>query len=184
MIATPPEANTEYSSRPAPTGPALAAIAACGLLGTALLLVAEFVPVFDVHVTTSAAPIRSVRAGSHDSYALIPIALLAGTLTLVALRHASRPGLLALGVLGIITVMIALLRDLPDAEASGVVGSAATHYVSARSTPAVGLYLETLGAVVLVIACGVGLLLLGPQPRRAPGGRHPDTNLAEQPGSH
>jgi hypothetical protein len=70
-----------------------------------------------------------------------------------------------MGVLGVVALLIALLGDLPDAQASGLVGSAATRFTTASSTPSAGLYLETLGAVVLVISAGAGLLLL-PGPAR------------------
>lgn len=66
------------------------------------------------------------------------------------------------GVLGVVALLIALLRDLPDAHATGLVGSAATGLRSASSSPGVGLYLETLGAVVLLITAVCGLLLLAP----------------------
>jgi hypothetical protein len=37
--------------------------------------------------------------------------------------------------------------------------------VTASSSPSVGLYFETLGAVMLLIAAGVGFLLGGPPAR-------------------
>ena len=70
-------------------------------------------------------------------------------------------------------LLIALLGDLPDAHATGLAGSAARGYVNASSTPSAGLYLETLGAVILIATCGLGFMLLGvsvsgtrPRPRR------------------
>ncbi len=56
------------------------------------------------------------------------------------------------------TLAIALLGDLPDADASGLAGSSAARFVSASSTPSAGLYLETLGAAAFVITCGVALI--------------------------
>jgi hypothetical protein len=58
-----------------------------------------------------------------------------------------------------VTLLIALLGDLPDAQSSGVVGSIATGLITARAVPQVGLYMETLGAAVLIVACVAGLLL-------------------------
>ena len=60
----------------------------------------------------------------------------------------SRPALLAIGLLGVIALLIALLGDLPDAQASGIVLRAG-HYDAASSSPGLGIYLETLGAVLL-----------------------------------
>jgi hypothetical protein len=136
------------------------------LVGCLLLLVAEFTSLFTVHLETSATTIKTVTTGSHHSYALIPIALLAAALALGVFRDASRAALLAIGLLGIVTLLIAVLGDLPDAHAIGLSGSSTTHLVTASSTPAAGLYLETLGAAVLVITSGVGFIALGPAPAR------------------
>src|SRR5205807_10045395 len=46
----------------------------------------------------------------------------------------------------------------PDAHKTGLLGSTATRYVTAGSSAGVGLYLETAGSVVLMIACGGGFL--------------------------
>ena len=163
-----------HSGRGAATaGPVGATIFAAGLLGALLLLVAEFTTLFDVHAATSSAAVSTVGTGSHHGYALVPIALLAALLAGAVWARGSRPALLAIGVLGVIALLIALLGDLPDAQASGLIGSTSSHYVTASSTPSAGLYMETLGAVVLVITCVCGFLLLGPpvgraRPRRPP----------------
>jgi hypothetical protein len=181
MNATPPEANTEYSRGPRPPGRLLAgraaprstsagavltAIVAGGALGALLLIVAEFTTLFQVHAATSSRPVESVSTGSHQSYALVPIALLVAALAFGIWREGSRIALLSIGLLGVIALLIALLGDLPDARASGLIGSSTTHYSNAGSTPGAGLYLETLGAVVLMITCVSGFLLLGPPARR------------------
>src|ERR1700730_8644694 len=149
MSATPPEANVQYSRGPegssresgAPpdgTGPVLAGILAGGFLGALLLLVAEFTVLFEVHVASTTVPLKSVTAGSHHSYALVPIALVAAALAFGVWRAASRPALLAIGVMGVIALLITLLGDLPDAHAKGLVGSSATHFVDASSSPKAG----------------------------------------------
>jgi hypothetical protein len=137
-------------------------VLAATLLGSLLLVVAEFTTLFTVHVETSSAPIKTVTTGSHHSYALIPIAVLAAALAVGVFREGSRPALLAIGLLGIVTLLIALLGDLPDANATGLAGSSSTQLVNASSSPSAGLYLETLGAVVFVITCGIAFLATGP----------------------
>ncbi len=137
------------------------AVVGCALLGALLLLVAEFTTLFQVHSANVAGPIKSVSTGGNDSYALIPIALAVVVLAFGFWRSPSRPSLLAIGVLGIVVLLIALLGDLPDAHSSGLIGSSTSHYVDASSTPSAGLYLETLGAILLLIACGCGFLLIG-----------------------
>jgi hypothetical protein len=184
MNVTPPEAGTEYStgsggsravlrgrlqgnrgrrgrSFDQASGSLRAAILAGSLLGALLLVVAEFTTLFTVHVETTSAPIKTAATGPHHSYALLLIAIVAAVLAVAVWRDSSRPALLAIGLLGVVALLIALLGDLPDANASGLAGTSTTRYVDASSTPSAGLYLETLGAVVLVITCGVGFIALG-----------------------
>jgi hypothetical protein len=189
MNATPPEAKNEYSRGQAPSegvsgapaGPLRTvvprgasairvAVLGAGLGGALLLLGAEFTTLFVVRSAASTTPVDTVSTGSHHSYALIPVALLALALTYGASLTRSRPALLALGVLGVIALLIALLGDLPDAQATGLLGSATTRYATASSSPSTGLYLETLGAVALIISSGLGLILLEQPAQKPPRG--------------
>ncbi len=139
------------------------------LLAALLLLVAEFTALYQVHIATSSVPIKSVSGGSNHSYAMLVIAVAAAGLALAVWRSESRTALLALGVLGVVALLIALIGDLPDSHATGLSGSAARGYVNASSTPSAGLYLETLGAVLLILSCGLGFMMLGVRrPRRRP----------------
>ncbi len=169
MIGTPPEANTEYSRGPEPPrgvsdagSTVLLGVMVGGLLGAALLLVAEFTTLYTVRTTNGGTLIKTVATGSNHAFALIPIALLAAFLAVGAWRTGSRPALLAVGVLGVIALLISLVGDLPDAHASGLVGSTSTHFADASSRPSAGFYMETLGAVLLLISCVSGFLMLGP----------------------
>lgn len=162
MSATPPEAKPEYSrAPPRAKGPSRSPLGllAGGVAGALLLLVAEFTPLYNEDSSTSRIPLHTVHTGSHHAYALIPVGLLALVLAVGAARSASRPTLLALGALGILTALIAVLGDLPDAHASGFVGAAGSGLAKGKDVPQIGLYLETLGAVLLLITCGAGLLL-------------------------
>jgi hypothetical protein len=181
VSATPPRAKIKYSrayrapepdqqpaQRPAGRPPSAgwvaairAGILAGGLLAAALLLVAQFTALYTVQLTSSGTPFSSVSTSSHDSYALIPIAIVAAILTLGAGVLGSRLSLLAMGALGLVTLLIALLGDLPDAQATGAVNFGG-HFQSATASPTTGLYLETLAAVLLIIVAGCGLLLAGP----------------------
>lgn len=148
------------------------AVVGCALLGVLLLLIAEFTTLYQVHASNVAGPIKSVSTGANDSYALIPIALAVVLLAFGFWRSDSRSSLLAIGVLGVVVLLLSLLGDLPDAHASGLIGSTSSHFVDASSTPSAGLYLETLGAILLLIACGCGFLLTGLPAARA-GGTEP-----------
>lgn len=176
MNATRPEADSEYSRADRPSegdfarsqgarggrGKGLAiAVLVAGLLGAVLLVVAEFTPLLTVH-SSATGVVETIQTGSHDSFALVPIALLAGFFSFVIWRNGGRLALLAIALLGIVALLISLLGDLPDAEASGFIGNLTT----ASSTPAIGLYLETLGGVLLLLAAGTGMLGLAPPERR------------------
>jgi hypothetical protein len=184
MSATPPEANTEYSRAPgdsragsrsargrlrgavtgvlATPGWTRGAVLASGLLGAVILFIAEFTPLFHTRLAASSAPVTTVLTGAHHDYALVPIAALALLLATTAVRDDRRPALLALGALGLVALLIAIVGDLPDAQSRGLVGSSTTHYALASSAPAIGVYLESLGAVLLLLASGLGVLLTGP----------------------
>jgi hypothetical protein len=186
-MSAPPEAKTEYSRGSGLSGrailprlrasstaesarrPALGTLVALGaLLGALLVILAQFTALYRVHSATSATVLRTVGTGASHAWAPIPLALLAAVLAFAVYRHGNWPAFVALAVLGIATLLIALLGDLPDARASGLIGSSAGGYVQAISRPSAGLYMETLGAVVLVAAGGVGLLLPAEKPRQAP----------------
>ena len=128
------------------------------------MLVAQFIPLYHVHVPTSSAPIKTVGTGANHGWAPVPIALVCFALAAAVYRHGNRTALLGLAVLGVATLLIALLGDLPDAHATGLIGSSANQYVQGVSSPSAGLYLETLGAVLLLVSGGVGFLMLGSAP--------------------
>jgi hypothetical protein len=134
-----------------------AAILAGALLGALLLLVAEFTTLFELRA--GGGTVKTIGAGSHHSYALVPVALLAGILGVAVWRTGSRPALLAVAALGALVLLISLLGDLPDVHRSGLIETSPSHFASAGSKAGAGLYLETLGAVVLVITSVSGLLL-------------------------
>jgi hypothetical protein len=143
-----------------------AVVLGCALVGALLLVVSEFTTLFTIRSATGAT-LKSISTHSHDSYALIPIALVAVGLAWGAVASGSRWALIALGGVGLVALLIALIGDLPDAQATGTI-IAAGHYAAANDHPGAGLYLESFGAIVLVIAAGCGLLLSGEREPAAP----------------
>ena len=187
MSATPPDANSEYSRAPAasdliadllawgraPVDPGFSAalrtaVLAGAVLGALLLVVAEFTTLFTVHTAGASAPIKSVSTGSHNSYGLIPVAVLAVVLAWAATSTGNRWALVALLAVGIAALVITLVGDLPDAQASGTIGTVQTGFRSASDKASAGLYLEAAGAIVLMISGGSGLLLGAPGTVRGP----------------
>jgi hypothetical protein len=146
------------------------------LTGALLLAASEFADLYSIHTSTTRAAIQSVTGGSHNSYALLPVAILAALLAYGAARDGSRVAMLALAALGVLALLIALVGDLPDAQSSGLLLRSG-HFETASSSPSAGLYFETLGAVMLLIASGIGFLLggtpAGRPPRTAPAGLPP-----------
>jgi hypothetical protein len=129
-----------------------------GLLGALVLIVAEFTTLYSVDVAGRyVVAIQTEAAGAHNAYAMVPLGALAALLALVAYRTESRAALVAVGALGVVAVLIAMVGDLPDAHAHGLT----RHYQQARNSPGPGLYLETLGAVLLIFTGGLGLAALG-----------------------
>ncbi len=170
MNATPPEARTEYSRGSelfsgAPErsggGPVARLILAVGALGGLLLVVAEFTTLFEVRTPGSTAVVRSVGTGSHHTYAMLPIALLAVFLAYGVWRVHSRPALWGIALLSVVALLITLLGDLPDATSTGLLRDSTGHFVIVGSQPSIGFYLESLGGVALLITAVGGFLLAG-----------------------
>ncbi|MFZ0090319.1 MAG: hypothetical protein WAL63_12480 [Solirubrobacteraceae bacterium] len=187
MNTSRPEAEYEYSRGHRPSGrdsgapgspagrpsPGVAtALLGGGLLGSALLVVAEFTPLFTVHAGAHHHHFTRATAGSHHAYGLVSIAVLAAGLSVMWWKSPGRLAMLAIGILGGAALVIALGHDLPDAHAAGLVRYAGG-YLPASSTPGAGFYLETVGGVILLLT-GAGGILLAPRPERPAVRRRPD----------
>jgi hypothetical protein len=183
-VNAPPEANSEYSrgsgasrrlllprwqASEAPATPgseaagrARLALALGAVLGALLVLVAQFTALYHLHSATASRAIKTVGTGGNHAWAPVPLAVVAIVLAYAVYRAGSRTALAGLVALGVATLLIALIGDLPDAHSSGLVGSSVSGYVQASASPTAGLYMETLGAIILIVAGGLGLLMLAP----------------------
>ena len=172
MIASRPEAEAKYSRGRVALRRALGrrngrserdwrvaqrVVQAVALIGAAALVVAEFAPLYRVRTDVGHQIVRSVSAGSHHSYALLPVAVLAALLA-AALGRSGWPVAAALALLGLAALGIALLGDLPDVHRAGVLGTPATGLHDAHTVAGAALYLETLGAIALLAAGAAGLI--------------------------
>jgi hypothetical protein len=143
------------------------ALVAGAALGGLLLLLAEVTSLYTIHMASRHAPVRSIGTGSHDSWALVPVALLVLILAYGLWRTGNRSALLAIGMLGVLVLLIGLLHDLPDARQSGLLQTAPGRCQAAGASPSAGLYMETLAGVILLMTSVSGFLLTSPPTRRA-----------------
>ena len=136
------------------------AVLLLGAVGAVLLIVAEFTPLLEV--STLQVTVKTVNTGSHHTYAQLLIALVALVFLYGAVRGGSRPALWGLAGLAVLSLAISLLGDLPDTSKAG---NLADKFESAKASPKSGMYLESLGGVLLLLSAGTGLLL-GERPER------------------
>jgi hypothetical protein len=129
--------------------------------GAVLLAVSQFLPLFHTHVAGVQGAVASGSVGASHGYALLPMAALALVLGFGVWRAQSRPALLAIGVLGLAGIVITLAHDLSAAHARGL-RLVSGHYAQAANQAALGFYAETLGAMVLLLTCVCGFILIGP----------------------
>jgi hypothetical protein len=130
---------------------ALLAAAAAGVI---CLLLATFATVIEIKVgTTTKLAGRDTHLSGWDRHgpALLLIALFAAAMIAGALRGA-RPAMTALAALGLVALLIAVIGDVPDLNATGSIGEV---YEDAVAGPKAGFYLETLGAVLLLVGGGL-----------------------------
>jgi hypothetical protein len=136
------------------------ALVFAALLGALIVVVAQFTTLYEVHVATDSIPIKTVGTGANHAWAPIPLALLAALFAFAVYRHGNRAAAAGIAVLGVATLLIALLGDRPDAHATGLIASGGSQFLQGVSRPSAGLYIETLGAVLLLISGGMGALML------------------------
>lgn len=158
-------------------GLASLAVLLLGLAGAVLLVFAELSSIVTINVDMGTCPeladpeVREacdVDGFEQHGGALILLGVVAAVMTLGAARGRSRPAALALLVIAAVVLAFALLRDLPKAGETGLVG---IRYEQAEAMAATGLYLEIIGAVALVVT-GLATLLRPREDRRIPAREH------------
>lgn len=138
-------------------GPLVMALAGC-----VLLIVAEFMPLLEIRVITVVKETRT--AGAHHGYALLVIALAAAFMAWGANVGGSRPAAFALLGLAIAALVVVLAVDLPKVDDAGLTREL---YEQAQASPREGFYLESLGAVLLLLGAAATLVLGRPAPPAA-----------------
>jgi hypothetical protein len=159
-----PAATLDYSIRPvAATAPETTVprrlavvLLAPLLLGAALLIVAEFLPLYEIRAVTAVPAGGHKSTGAHHGYALLVVGVALLPMAWGAVRGGSRPAAFAALALALIALFVALAIDLPDLNETGLIGRT---YDQAEARPRVGFLIETLGATLALLGA-VGTLVL------------------------
>jgi hypothetical protein len=126
------------------------------MLGAVLLIVAEFLPLYEIRVVTAVPKGGHHSVGAHHGYALLVVGLALIPMAWGALRGGSRPAAIAALALAVIALFVALAIDLPDLNETGLIGRT---YDQAEARPRVGFFIETLGATLALLGA-IGTLVL------------------------
>ena len=129
------------------------------VLGAVALIVAEFLPLYEIRVITAVPNGGEHSTGAHHGYALLVIGLAVLPMAWGAVVGGSRPAGYALLALALIALFVVLAIDLPDLNETGLIGRT---YDAAQARPKVGFIVESLGAT-LVLLGAVGNLVLRPR---------------------
>jgi hypothetical protein len=128
-------------------------------LGALLLIVAEFVHVREIRAVTVVPPGGTSTGGDLHSYALLLIGLAMLPMAYGAVVRGARPAAVALIVLSLAACVVVLFVDRPVLDDTGLIGRT---YDLAEARPAVGFYLESLGAVLALVGA-VWALMVAPK---------------------
>jgi dipeptide/tripeptide permease len=126
------------------------------VLGAVLLIIGEFLPLYEIRVVTAVPKGGHHSVGAHHLYANLLIGLALLPMAYGAVKGGSRPAAIACLVLALAALFIALAVDLPDLNETGLIGQT---YDQAQARPRVGFFIETLGATLAVLG-SIGTLVL------------------------
>ena len=118
------------------------------LAGALLLVLAEFLTVREIRAVTVVPPGGTETGGGLHGYGLGLIGLAMLPMAYGAVMRGARPAAVALLVLSIAACVIVVFVDRPVLDDTGLIGRT---YDLAEARPAVGFYLESLGAVLALV---------------------------------
>jgi hypothetical protein len=138
------------------------------IAGAAALFASEFMTTFQLSSTGQ--PLCDVGAAGRHHFALGVLAIFAVVAVIIAVTSASKPAAIAVGIAGVIALILFLTIDLPHANNTGTLAgcSASTtgSFFEAKAIPQAGFWLEMVGALALALS-GVALGTLNPEQLRA-----------------
>jgi hypothetical protein len=143
------------------------------LLAAILLFVSQLMTMFEF-TPPGAEPLLDRSVIDHHGPALLVLATFGVLALAVAVLLASQPAAIAVAVAGVLSLLMFLLIDLPDAGQVGTLDDPRRSFFAAEAVPQAGFWLELVGAMALAIS-GIALATLTPAQlgRLLPGRRQP-----------
>ncbi len=140
------------------------------LIAATVLFASELMTTFEFTPQGGEVQLEQQAADRHGN-ALMVIAVFAIIALAAAVLAGSKPAATAVAVAGIVALLVFLLADLPDANATGTLDTDQS-FIDAEAVPREGFYMELLGALALTLT-GVALATMTPAQLLAlrPGGR-------------
>jgi hypothetical protein len=127
------------------------------LAGALLLILGEFLTVREIRAVTVIPPGGTETGGALHGYSLGLIGLAMLPMSYGAVVRGARPAAVALLVLALAACAIVIFVDRPVLDDTGLIGRT---YDLAEARPAVGFYLESLGAALALIGAVAALTMI------------------------
>ncbi len=125
------------------------------LVGALLLIVAEFMTLYEIRAVTAVPAGGTKSVGGHHAYALLIVGVVLVPMAFGAVRGGSRPAAIAVLVLALVAAGIVAFVDLPDLNETGLIGRT---YDEAQARPRAGFFVESLGATLALVGAVATLL--------------------------
>jgi hypothetical protein len=125
--------------------------------GALLLIVAEFLTIREIRAVTVVPPGGTEAGGGLHGYSLGIVGLAMLPMSFGAVVRGARPAAVALLVLALLASSIVVFVDRPVLDDTGLIGRT---YDLAEARPAVGFYLESLGAALALVGAVAALTLV------------------------
>jgi len=144
-----------------------------------VLFASELMTTFEFTPQGGEVQLEQTAADRHGN-ALMVIAVFAVVALAVAVFTGSKPAATAVAVAGVVALLVFLLTDLPDANATGTLDTDQS-FIDAEAIPREGFYMELLGALALSVT-GVALATMSPAQLLAlrPGRRKEESKAEEE----
>jgi hypothetical protein len=148
--------------------------------GALLLILSEFLTLREIKAVTVVPEGGATSGGSHHLYAFVLIGLAMIVMSIGAVIGRSRPAAVALLALSGAALLIILVADVPWLNDTGLIGRT---YDLAKARPAIGFWLELIGALLVLVTALLVLRRGGfaEVPRRRPQRRAPRGDAVSRP---